>query len=375
MSKWPKPSTSTSSERRTRRVFNWLKSQMQVYLYAVRQRFFAVCQRISGARLCSDCFIDQGLEIEARKIGHKLSRSCRNCHSVKGAKLFHEEIEELARQFFVYGTWISTEFGGAHALQFNAWHHDKRAVTFPAWLEADARLIENALGVGFFYYAPPLWRVGEIEPLNELKDPASQTAAAASLVRRFPRRELPIGSSFYRLRRDITEGKHGEPSQYDAPPEGYSGEGRLDSPDFPVLYGSQDLEICVHECRVTKTDECYLATLRTCRNLKLLDLCSDIEDDGQTPFQSLYLAVQFLFAAEKHAYQMTRAIAIAAKNHGLDGVIYPSYFSSLRQDRIPNLALFEHPVAGGAVEVVCINRLILETARYTVQLGPCLQRD
>jgi len=139
-----------------------------------------------------------------------------------------------------------------------------------------------------------------------------------------------------------------------------------------VLYGSQDLEICVHECRVTKADECYLATLRTCRDLQLLDLCGDIDNDGGTPFESLYLAVQFLFAAETHAYHVTRAIAIAAKNIGLDGVIYPSYFSSLRQDRIPNLALFGHPVEEGAIEVACINRLMLETAKYTVQLGPCM---
>jgi hypothetical protein len=135
------------------------------------------------------------------------------------------------------------------------------------------------------------------------------------------------------------------------------------------------LEICVHECRVTKADECYLATIRTRENLQLLDLGGEIENDGSTPFENLYLAVQFLFAAEEHAYDMARAIAIAAKNIGLDGIIYPSYFSSLRQDRIPNLALYGHPVAEGAVEVACINRLLLETAKYTVQLGPSMEQD
>jgi RES domain len=345
-----------------------MRSRLQINLYAIRQR-------ISGPRLCSDCFLDRGLEIEARKLGHKSRRSCRNCHSVKGANLYEGDIEELARRYFVHGTWNRTEFGGASILQFNAWHHKKPEVTFPAWLERDARLIENALGVGFFYYGPPLWRLGEIQPLQELKNPASQAAAAARLVQRFPQRQLLAGSAFFRLRLDVTRGEQSEPSQYDAPPERFGGRGRLDAPDFPVLYGSQDLEICVHECRVTKADECYLATLKTVRNLRLLDLCGEVENDGSTPFESSYLAVQFLFAAETHAYNLTRAIAVAAKNIGLDGVIYPSYFSSLRQDRIPNLALYGHPIADSAVEVVCINRLMLETAKYTVQLGPCLQSD
>lgn len=366
---------STSSTKPRNRKLNFLSSETRGKLLAARRQVLAAYQRLAGARFCSDCFVDRGLQIEARNLGYKSSRPCHNCRSIKGAKLFHDEIEELARRFFVYGTWVTTEFGGSHMLQFNAWHHNKHEVCFPAWLEADARLIENALGVGFFYYAPPLWRIGEIEPLNELKDPASQTAAAASLVRRFPKRELPTGSHFYRLRRDVAEGKHSEPSEYDAPPDKFSGKGRLDATDFPVLYGSQDLEICVHECRVTKTDECYLATLRTCRNMQFLDLCSDIADDGGTPFESLYLAVQFLFGAEKHAYHITRAIAIAAKNIGLDGIIYPSYFSSLRQEKIPNLALFGHPVAVGDAELACIDRLMLETAAYTVRLGPCLDHD
>jgi RES domain len=348
--------------------FGYLKSRFQHGLEMLRQW-------ISGAALCSDCFVDHGLAIEARNLGHKSRRLCRSCHSATGAKLYRSDIEELARRYFVYGTRIRTEFGGAPILQFNSWHHGKPGVSFPIWLEADARLIENALGVGLFYYAPPLWRIGEIEPLADLRNPVTRSAAASALVSKFPRRLFTAGSSFYRLRSDITEGAHSEQLEYDAPPKGIGGNGRLDAPDFPVLYGSQDLEICVHECRITITDECYLAVLRACRDLHLLDLCADIEDDGKTPFESLYLAVQFIFAAEKHGYEITRTIAATAKDAGLHGIIYPSYFSPLRQERIPNLALFGHPVADGIVKVDCINRLTLETARYTVRLGPCLSRD
>jgi RES domain len=332
-------------------------------------------QRMSGPVLCSDCFVDHGLAIEAQKLGHKSNRRCRNCHWISGAKLYRNDVEELARSFFVNGTRIKTEFGGAPILQFNSYHSGTNEVCYPSWLRADARLIENVLNVGLFYYGPPLWRIGEIEPLKALRDPTTQSAAAIDLVRKFPRLALAGGSSFYRLRKDIRDGRHSDPSQYDAPPRDIGGDGRLDSPEFPVLYGSQDLKICVHECRVTKADECYLAVLVTCVDLELLDLCGDVENDGNTPFESLYLAVRFIFAAEKHSYDMTRTIAIAAKDAGLHGVMYPSYFGPLRADRIPNIALFGHPVANGLVKVDCINRLTLATARYTVQLGPCLPQD
>ena len=194
-------------------------------------------------------------------------------------------------------------------------------------------------------------------------------------MRRSCCRVFAAGNSFYRLRRDIADGAHSNQLQYDAPPTGVGGTGRFDAPGFPVLYGSQDLEICIHECRVTLADECYLATLLASRELRLLDLCAEIENDGSTPFESLHLAVQFIFAAETHSYDITRAIAVAAKEAGLDGIICPSYFSALRQEKIPNLVLFGHPISEGMVEVACINRLTLDTARYTARLGPCLSRD
>jgi hypothetical protein len=176
---------------------------------------------------------------------------------------------------------------------------------------------------------------------------------------------------FYRLRKGIPWKEQGNESQYDAPPVG-CGSGRLESPGLSVLYGSQDLEICVHECRTTKADDCHLGTLRISRQLELLDLCESIDNDGPTPFESLYLAVQYVFSAEEHSYAVARAIALAASAAGLDGIIYPSYFSSLRGGTIPNIGLFGHPIADGKVSLVSANRLILERADYAVRLGPCM---
>lgn len=69
------------------------------------------------------------------------------------------------------------------------------------------------------------------------------------------------------------------PSEYHAPPVGHRGNGRLDAEDFPVMYASQDVEVCVHECRVTVEDQLYMATLAPVRDLRLLDLTAVLEED------------------------------------------------------------------------------------------------
>ncbi len=323
--------------------------------------------------LCSECFTDHGLILEARKLGKVSRQKCPNCNSKSGAKLDHAELDNLAQHFFVNGTFHRTEFGGASVLQFNQYQQGKREVRFPAWLEQDAHIIEDKLGVGIFYYGPPLWRLGHIEPLKALEKKQSQQSASDDVVRRFPRRHLEKGDTFYRLRKGIAAGRKSYPSQYDPPPGPLYKKGRLNGGDFPVLYGSQDLEICVHECRVTKADECYVATLKIVQPLVLLDLCADINDDSRTPFESLALAIRFIFSAEKHSYKISRAIAEAAVRAGLDGIVFPSYFSSLRGDLIPNIALFGRPIKNGVVELLSINSLSLKAAEYTLQLGPCLR--
>jgi hypothetical protein len=162
-----------------------------------------------------------------------------------------------------------------------------------------------------------------------------------------------------------------------------------------VLYGSQDLQVCVHECRVTVDDESYVASLIPTRALRLLDLTHLLEEEGVTEFESLDLAVLMLFLAGKHAYEIARAVATAARDAGFDGLIYPSYFSLLRTgaapfatiygisirkfpglaqhaqaQSIPNFAIFGRPIKEGSVSVQCINRLILNQAEYELVFGP-----
>src|SRR5262249_14504305 len=97
---------------------------------------------------------------------------------------------------------------------------------------------------------------------------------------------------------------------------------------------SQDLQICVHECRVTAEDNLFVATLRPNRNLKLLDLAYLLPEDT-TEFESLDMAVHMFFLAGKDSYPIAREVALAAHKGGFDGIVYSSYFSLLRTGGMP----------------------------------------
>jgi hypothetical protein len=145
---------------------------------------------------------------------------------------------------------------------------------------------------------------------------------------------------------------------------------------------------------VTVEDEVFVATLQPNRNLRLLDLTEVLEEEA-TEFESLDIAIHMLFLACDHCYPITRQIAEAALSTGFDGLIYPSYFSLLRtggapidtvygisirripqfsefvkEQMIPNLAIFGRPIDAGTIRVRCIDRVILSRAEYSLSFGP-----
>lgn len=340
--------------------------------------------------LCSDCFHDQGLRLNSERLGILDDSPCPNCGSTSGTKLTTELVQALAQLFFVWGTIRRSRYGAAPVVQFN--NSQSTCISTSDWFEPDLRLIEKTINVGFFYYGPRLWMIGEIEPLKALQDPTTRPAILERIVTEYPELLFPDDETFYRLRKDLTQPKDFE--EYDAPPRDLAGAGRLDSVGFPVLYGSQDLQVCVHECRVTAEDEVYMATLAPSRGLRLLDLTEVLQEDG-TEFESLDIAVHMLFLAGKHSYEIARGIALAANKAGYDGLVYPSYFSLLRTGAMPfetafgisprkfpqfkhrerakmiaNIALFGRPIEDALVRVRCINRVVLSRVEYGIQFGP-----
>jgi hypothetical protein len=160
------------------------------------------------------------------------------------------------------------------------------------------------------------------------------------------------------------------------------------------MYGSQDLQVCVHECRVTAEDNLFVATLQPKRDLRLLDI-AHLLPEQKTEFESLDMAVHMLFLAGNHSYPIAREIALAAHKAGFDGLVYPSYFSLLRTGGMPfetvmgishrrisqfaeydraktirNLAIFGRPIQSDLVGVLCLNKLIMHKIDYGIHFGP-----
>lgn len=112
------------------------------------------------ALLCSDCFSDEGLRIDAAKSGLEQEGECPNCKSRESRKLTKKHVERLAWRFFVSGTTVRYEYGAAPVIQFNEYHYGKSTVAPSPWLKKDIKLIEEAAHIGFFHYGPRLWMVG-----------------------------------------------------------------------------------------------------------------------------------------------------------------------------------------------------------------------
>ena len=319
--------------------------------------------------VCSNCFFDEGLRIEGAKMGKDDPSECPNCQSTSGKKLSLSNIHELADIFFVNGSIFRAQYGASNLIQFNEQHYKKSDLSPPEWLEQDLELLSEKLKVGFFHYGPRLWRLGEVEPLKELQDENSRKKVIARILDEFPITTLVEGTSFYRLRKN--PGISSNFNEYDSPPDEYLGRGRFDSQNFPVFYASQDLDICLHESRVTIEDELYLAKIALTKPLNVLDLSESITEIG-TEFESLNIAIHFLFRAPNHSYDILRDIAIFASKRSLDGIIYPSYFNqvSSSNDTIKNIAIFGRPISIGLLRVECINRLILRHVDYKYNFGP-----
>jgi RES domain len=341
--------------------------------------------------VCSQCFVDEGLRLDAELIGTEDSAVCSTCGAAHGRKLDKGRLAALAHRFFSWGSLIRSEYGAAPLIVFN--DHQKTSINVPPWLKGDIGLIERILGVGFFLYGPRLWMLGEIEPLKALQDPTTRKSLIERILNEYPGRVLNPDETFYRIRKAPKAPE--DANEYDSHPTSRAGFGRFDSSGFPVMYASPDLQVCIHECRVTAEDDLFVATLNSVTRLKLLDLSALLTHEDATEFESLDIAVHMLFLAGAHSYPIAREICLAAHARGFDGLVYPSYFSLLRigampfettygishrrvpqlQDyeqakSIPNLALFGRPIEIEKVRVRCINKLILHRVEYGIHFGP-----
>ncbi len=342
--------------------------------------------------ICSACFSDVGLRIEAEKFSSQLSQPCPNCKAQDGHRLTIKDCKILAYRFYILGSVQRVDYGAAPIVVFN--EHQKTTSTLSGVIGEDARVFEDILGVGFFEYGPNLWMLGETTPLQCLRKKRERPAVIHDILQSYPTHVSQPGDIFFRVRTNPSELT--KPEQFDSPPSHIITNGRFESKGLAVLYGSPDLETCIHESRTAVDDLIYVATLDPVQPLKLLDL-THIPENDVNPFESLDIALHYIFRAGNYSYEITRTLARSALNAGYDGILFPSYFSSLRagapvfetlwglptrsfpqmQSRIrsqtiPNVCLFGRPVAEKKLIVRSINRVHLEQAIYRLRMGPLL---
>lgn len=356
--------------------------------------YFSDMERLNGDLiLCSDCFNDEGLRLDAVEIGIESDIKCPNCSSETGKKLTKQITRELCYRFFVRGTIERFDYGGFPLIQMNEDRLNDTEISVSPWLEKDVKLIERAGEIGLFYYSPRFWMFGEIEPLKDLQSEEKVDEVINRIIEIYPKHILTEEHPFYRLR--INPKIPHEFAEYDTAPKGIGGANRFNSNGEAVLYGSPDLELCIHECRTTVEDEVFAAKLLPNQYLKMLNLAALVLEDGATEFTSLDMAVHFLFLAGKHSYPICTKIAKHIKDAGFDGIIYPSYFSYKRtgatpfetiygmsirhmpplkdyaeSQSIPNVALFGWPIKEGKVRVHSINRVMINSIKYDISFGP-----
>lgn len=342
--------------------------------------------------VCSECFSDEGLRLDAANLGIKQKAACPRCGNGNGAKLTQQIARELAYRFFVRGSVEQFEYGGCPLIQMNEARFGSSDIDIAPWLKDDFALLEKATGLGFFYYQPRLCALGEVEPLKALQNPGGADAVVEQILQFYPKHILNGAHPMYRVR--VNPDKPGDFREYDSAPREKSGHNRFDENGEAVLYASPDLELCIQECRTSVPDELYVAKLVPKQPLLFLNLAALVEQDV-SEFESLDICMHYLFLASRHAYPICSKIARRVREAGFDGIIYPSYFSNLRtghtpfetihglsirvmkdlhpyaqSQTVPNVAIFGHPVADGRLAVQSINRVVINSMRYDLSFGP-----
>ncbi|WP_158543350.1 RES family NAD+ phosphorylase [Dyella psychrodurans] len=303
--------------------------------------------------------------------------NCKYCGASTGYVIDPQVAEELMHKFFVRGS-IPPEVGGpAPIFQFNRYHHVGE-VTFATELDSDLERLSTLLGVGLFHYGPPLWRLGYTNYYQTLRGHSGVPIQGEERERIFHDIIRRCGATDLEPEKDlifrVRKGEGLAPalaSEFDSPPIGKDTSGRYESPGFPIFYGADDVETCLHESRVTLSDSIAVATFSPSKELKVLDLDDGIDDSSASnPFDRVDILLRRLAYAGKHDYDLCRELAAMIYAQGYDGFFFTSYFGQAHKKRLRNIALFGHPVSDGKLLLKSVNRVRLLHVGYEFEFGP-----
>jgi hypothetical protein len=324
---------------------------------------------------CPECFSNFGFRQTLTEFCHHVSGKCSQCGLVSRLKVDRDGLKQALRRFFVDGSYIT----GTYAPVYQIGELNPSRAALDPTLASDADLAGRLAGLVAFHYGPPTWRVGDTELRDEFEAGGElRHWAAADLVKAAESIILPANSRLFRLRLNPkVDESISTAAAFDPPPPTVQRSlGRWDDVDHPVLYASDDIELCLHECRITISDEIVVASMSPTRDLRILDLSSEIRWGSRTPFEDPNIFVGIMFRSRGRWLEYCRVISRVARDAGYDGIRYISYYAQAKHDlKSLNLALFGRPISDGMLRLESVNRLRIADVTYRFRFGPVLYHD
>src|SRR6267142_3417841 len=338
--------------------------------------------------LCSKCFKNAGISVEAEKIGCASAPECPRCGAPAGAKLTEENLLRLQDNFFIGGSRVSAYYpspiglGGAELseTQFepNTW--------------TDYLLIKEHTGRELFWYGPPLWRlghsllrekvearlkpddydwplsVGQETTLEELWDEAISILKPMVLER---------GKRLFRAR--MLAKKPLKTFEYDSPPADLVRPGRFNDSIHRVFYAAFDIDTCLLELKLGPSEivrhEVTVAQFVLKQPLRVLNLC-DIDNIGleHADFVDRMALLDGLLFPHERDYFMTQSLSRHIEKRGFEGILHPSAFKYIANREARNLTVFGAPMNDGRIELLDVNAVTIESVTYDLRFGPAYEQ-
>ena len=322
--------------------------------------------------ICSNCFKNEGLKLTAQTIGTISNNICDNCKSTNGTKLKVEQMSELMQIFFSHGS-VPQNIGGYAPVYKISYNVEMESVDFEEPLKSDYELLKKKTNQVVFNKGPPLWRLGLTEQYDALEGEKEEIELALEDIKSACSEIiLPIDTKLYRLRVNAKDLLN--PDSFDTPPRDLKNTySRFDTSEIDIFYSSPDLETCLHESRVTVADEITLATFKTTKELKLLNIAdSFIEKEGITEFEMIRILMYKLCTTNEEEYEKCRLISKFIKEREYDGFKFLSYYSNVKEEVLSNIALFGYPFQKNKIKLESLNRVKLERVDYSFSFGPVI---
>jgi RES domain len=331
--------------------------------------------------LCSNCFRDVGLRLEAQRSGRwsRLRKTCPNCGRKDGYSLNGKALHELQRQFFSRATapnQIRDDIAVLGLVEDETREDEDIGLRLRPEAQADWSLIQSKISGRLFYRSPRLFYFGTTNHFG-WGESLPKEVVRNDIVPKLRFAEIDQDTMFYRIRLNVPDDSKFDDGQYDAPPKlRRRGVGRFDNHKLPVLYGSPNLHVCIHECKVTLADDIFVASLMPTKKLSMIDLTGNYDQpEDIDPFDDLFWFFRGrMNANHPNVYRHCRRIAQTIRAlTDADGFIYNSYYTNVAGDtsgKAINYALFGRPLADGKLKVVSMNTMRLERVTYDYHLGP-----